>query len=50
MVKMDRNIAERLYEEHKGKSFFDELINYVTSGPVVCMVIEGDEAVNVVRK
>lgn len=50
MVQMDRATAERLYEEHKGKSFFEELVNYVTSGPVVCMVIEGDEAVSVVRK
>jgi nucleoside-diphosphate kinase len=50
MVQMDRSIAEKLYEEHKGKSFFEELINYVTSGPVVCMVVEGDEAVSVVRK
>jgi len=39
MVKMSRDIAEKLYDEHKGKSFFEELVNYVTSGPVVCMVI-----------
>ena len=50
MVQMDRSTAEKLYEEHKGKSFFEELINYVTSGPVVCMVIEGEDAVSVVRK
>jgi len=50
MVKMDRALAERLYEEHKGKSFFEELISYVTSGPAVAMVIEADEAVSVVRK
>ncbi|MCQ4366079.1 MAG: nucleoside-diphosphate kinase [Sulfolobales archaeon] len=50
MVKIDRALAERLYEEHKGKSFFEELISYVTSGPVVAMVIEADEAVSVVRK
>jgi nucleoside-diphosphate kinase len=50
MVKIDRALAERLYEEHKGKSFFEELISYVTSGPVVAMVVEADEAVSVVRK
>jgi len=50
MVKIDRSTAEKLYEEHKGKSFFEELINYITSGPVVCMVIEGDDVVSVVRK
>ncbi|WP_269194909.1 nucleoside-diphosphate kinase [Stygiolobus azoricus] len=50
MVHIDRTTAERLYEEHKGKSFFEELINYITSGPVVCMIVEGEEAVTVVRK
>jgi nucleoside-diphosphate kinase len=50
MVKMDRKIAERLYEEHKGKNFFEDLIKYVTSGTVVCMVLEGDDIINVVRK
>jgi len=50
MVHIDRTTAERLYEEHKGKPFFEELINYITSGPVVCMVVEGEEAVTVVRK
>lgn len=50
MIKMDRVMAEKLYEEHKGKSFFEELINYITSGPVVCMVIEGDDVVSLIRK
>ncbi|AWR97202.1 nucleoside-diphosphate kinase [Acidianus sulfidivorans JP7] len=50
MLRMDRATAEKLYEEHKGKSFFEDLISYIMSGPVVCMVIEGDEAVSVVRK
>ncbi|ARM75842.1 nucleoside-diphosphate kinase [Acidianus manzaensis] len=50
MLRMDRETAEKLYEEHKGKSFFEDLISYILSGPVVCMVIEGDEAVSVMRK
>ncbi|MFP3164340.1 MAG: nucleoside-diphosphate kinase [Acidianus sp.] len=50
MVRISRETAEKLYEEHKGKSFFEDLISYITSGPVVCMVIEGDEAVSVIRK
>ncbi|QGA54968.1 nucleoside-diphosphate kinase [Sulfolobus sp. E5-1-F] len=50
MVKMSREVAEKLYEEHKGKSFFEELVNYVTSGPVVCIVIEGDDVVQVIRR
>jgi nucleoside-diphosphate kinase len=50
MVRISRETAEKLYEEHKGKSFFEDLISYITSGPVVCMIIEGDEAVSVIRK
>ncbi|AWR94498.1 nucleoside-diphosphate kinase [Acidianus brierleyi] len=50
MVRISKNKAEELYAEHNGKSFFKDLINYITSGPVICMVIEGDEAVSVMRK
>ncbi|TRM74807.1 nucleoside-diphosphate kinase [Sulfolobus sp. E1] len=50
MVKMDVKTAEVLYEEHKGKGFFNDLINYITSGPVVCMVIEGEDVVQVIRR
>lgn len=50
MLKLDREMAERLYEEHKGKPFFDDLISYVTSGPVVAMVVEGPNAVEVMRR
>ncbi len=43
-------LAATHYAEHKGKSFYDGLIQYIISGPVVAMVIEGDEAVQLVRK
>ncbi|HKL85961.1 MAG TPA: nucleoside-diphosphate kinase [Treponemataceae bacterium] len=43
-------LAATHYAEHKGKSFYDNLIQYVISGPVVAMVIEGDEAVQLVRR
>lgn len=46
---LTREEAERLYEVHRGKSFFEELVNYVTSGPVVLMVVSGPSAVSVVR-
>lgn len=49
MIKIPKELAERHYEEHKGKSFYAPLIEYITSGPVVCMVLEGDNAVSVVR-
>ncbi len=41
--------AERLYNVHKGKSFYPILVEYITSAPVVAMVIEGNDAVKVVR-
>lgn len=50
LVKMSKEAAEKLYEEHKGKSFYQELVSYITSGPVLCMVVAGDEAVAVMRK
>ncbi|MGD6808221.1 MAG: nucleoside-diphosphate kinase [Candidatus Bathyarchaeia archaeon] len=41
--------AERLYNVHKGKPFYPILVEYITSAPVVAMVIEGNDAVKVVR-
>lgn len=38
-------MAEKHYEEHKGKPFYPRLINYITSGPIVAMVIEGNNVV-----
>lgn len=42
--------AERLYQAHLKKPFFKELVNHVTSGPVILMVIEGPNAVETVRR
>ena len=50
MVSVTREKAEKLYAVHKGKPFHESLIEYVTSAPVVAMVVEGDEAVATVRK
>lgn len=41
--------AGKHYGEHKGKPFYDGLVNYITSSPSVLMVIEGPDAVNIVR-
>jgi len=49
MMRIPRELSERHYAEHKGKPFFEPLLSYITSGPVVCMVIEGENAVAVVR-
>jgi len=48
-MKIPRELAERHYGEHRGKSFFPALIDYITSGPVLCMVWEGENAVLSVR-
>lgn len=49
MLRISKELAKKHYAEHQGKPFFDSLISYITSGPVVAMVIEGKEAVKVVR-
>lgn len=50
LMHVTRSLAETYYAEHKGKPFFEPLISYVTSGPVVAMVLEGDNAVAIVRR
>ena len=49
MLRISRDLAEKHYAEHRRKPFFNPLIDYITSGPVVAMVVEGKEAVKVVR-
>lgn len=46
---IESDVASRHYGEHKGKPFYDGLIEYITSGPSVLMVLEGPNAVSVVR-
>ncbi len=50
MLSVGRELAERHYEEHREKPFFRSLVEYITSGPVVAMVVEGKNAVRVMRK
>jgi nucleoside-diphosphate kinase len=50
MLRVTRSLAETYYAEHKGKAFFEPLMAYITAGPVVAMVLEGDGAVAAVRK
>ena len=50
LLRVPRSLAETYYAEHRGKAFFESLMAYVTSGPVVVMVLEGDGAVGIVRK
>jgi nucleoside-diphosphate kinase len=50
LTKATIDMAEEHYEEHKEKSFFSELIDYITSTEVCALIIEGDNAVEEVRK
>ena len=47
---VSQNIAEKHYGVHRGKKFYENLLNYITSGPVVTMVWEGDKVIERVRK
>lgn len=49
LMQIDKELAHRHYAEHSDRPFFDDLIAFITSGPVVAMVVEGEEAVAVVR-
>ncbi len=50
MMVIPKSLAETHYAEHRGKSFFVELVDFIGSGPVVAMVVEGDGAIAHVRK
>jgi nucleoside-diphosphate kinase len=47
---VDRDLAERHYGEHQGKPFFESLVEFITGGPLVAMVLEGQEAVTAARQ
>src|SRR5213080_1350622 len=49
LVQATRQLAEQHYAVHKGKPFYDSLLNFLTSGPTVAMFWEGSEAVTVAR-
>ncbi len=49
MMTVSKELAEQHYAEHKGKPFYEDLVSYITSGPVVAMVLEGGKVISVVR-
>jgi nucleoside-diphosphate kinase len=49
LIKVDRALGEKHYGEHKGKPFFDGLIDFITSSPVAVGILEGNQAIAVVR-
>lgn len=50
MMRIDRALAEKHYGEHRGKPFFEGLVRFITSGPVVAMVLEGRDVIAGVRE
>jgi nucleoside-diphosphate kinase len=50
LLTLDQELAARHYAEHEGKSFYDELVTFITSGPLVAMVLEGEQAVVAARQ
>ena len=49
LMQVPKSLAEAHYAEHQGKKFYDGLVKYITSGPVVALVVEGKDAIKVVR-
>jgi nucleoside-diphosphate kinase len=49
MLQIDRALAEEHYAEHREKAFFGELVDFITSGPVVVARLEGEDAIDVWR-
>ncbi len=50
LMQITPELAAKHYAEHKGKPFYDPLVDYITSGPVVAMVWQGDDCITLVRK
>lgn len=46
LMQISRETAQRHYGEHEGKAFFEGLVSFITSGPVVAMVLEGEKAIS----
>ena len=50
LIAIDEDLAKNHYGEHKDKPFFNDLVSYITSSPALAMVIEGDDAISLIRK
>jgi nucleoside-diphosphate kinase len=50
LMTLTEDLAQRHYAEHEGKPFFGELVEFITSGPLVAMVLEGRDAVTAARQ
>lgn len=50
MLKAELELAERHYEEHKGRPYYERLMTYITRSPLVAMIAEGENAIRLVRE
>lgn len=50
MLHMDKALAQRHYAIHRGKPFFEDLVEFITSSPVIAIIFEGKRAIEVVRQ
>ncbi|MCS7097610.1 MAG: nucleoside-diphosphate kinase [Candidatus Methanomethyliaceae archaeon] len=50
MINLSEEEAEKLYEVHKNKPFYKDLVNFIRSAPVVIMAIEGESAISIMRR
>jgi nucleoside-diphosphate kinase len=50
MLHMDKELARRHYAIHEGKAFFDDLVGFITSSPLIAIVFQGENAVQIIRQ
>jgi len=50
MLRMDKAMAQRHYAIHKGKPFYEDLVRFITSGPIIAIVFQGNSAVEAIRQ
>jgi len=50
MLQMDKTLAQRHYAIHKGKAFFNDLVDFITSSPIIAIVFQGEGAVEIIRQ
>jgi nucleoside-diphosphate kinase len=50
LIRMDKALAEKHYAVHQSKPFFNDLVKFITSGPIVAAVLEGSRAVEIIRQ
>lgn len=50
MLQMDKTLAQRHYAIHQGKAFFNDLVEFITSSPIIAAVFEGEKAIQAIRQ